>query len=61
MVVLTCSENDCLHIGDDVTVEILEVCDEFIRLGISTVEPIPGYTEQTVYLKSAGYTDHVVA
>jgi sRNA-binding carbon storage regulator CsrA len=50
MIVMSCSEQDRLLIGEDVRVDVLEIHPDFVRLAISTSDPIPAYSEETIYL-----------
>lgn len=51
MIVMSCAARDRLSIGEDVHVDILEVQSDYVRLAITTTSPIPGYSEETIYLR----------
>jgi len=42
--------DESLLIGDDVTVTVLEVQPDAVRLGISDPSNVPSYWEETLYL-----------
>jgi len=42
-----------LIIGDDISVTVLNVQKDRVRLGISSPNEIPSYWEQTIYCESA--------
>ncbi len=51
MIVMSCAARDRLSIGEDVHVDILEIHPDFVRLAITTTDPIPAYSEETIYLR----------
>jgi carbon storage regulator len=51
MHVISRGVNEGLVIGDDISVTVLEVQDEFVRLGICSPNEVPAYREETVYMQ----------
>ncbi|MBI1345462.1 carbon storage regulator [bacterium] len=43
--------DESLLIGDDVTVTVLEVQRDAVRLGITDLSNVPSYWEETLYLE----------
>jgi hypothetical protein len=43
---------ESLMIGDDISVTVLEICEDHVRLGITRLSDVPDYWEQTLYLAS---------
>ena len=50
MHVICCQTRDELRIGDDVRVQVLELADDWVRLGITAAFQNPAYQERIVYL-----------
>lgn len=53
MHVISRQVNEGLVIGDDVFVTVLEIQDDFVRLGISNSASSSEYEEHVIYLDSA--------
>ncbi len=53
MQVISRRANEGLVIGDDISVTILDVQKDHVRLGISSPNSDPAYWEQTLYLEQA--------
>ncbi len=53
MQVLSRRENESVEIGDDVTVTVLEIGYEHVRLGISCPSHDPEYWEQTLFTEES--------
>ena len=54
MQVISRRANEGLVIGDEISVTILDVQEDHVRLGISSPNNDPTYWEQTLYLEQAG-------
>ena len=50
MHVVTCDVRDVLQIGDSVSIKILEVGDDHVRLGVTSPDQNPEYQEHTLRL-----------
>ena len=50
MHVVSCQVRDELRIGESVRVTILEVADDYVRLGITSPDQDPAYQEQIIFL-----------
>lgn len=44
--------NESLVIGDDITVTVLKVGSDFVRLAISSSSQSPSYWEETLFLQT---------
>jgi carbon storage regulator CsrA len=44
-------ENEAILIGEDITVTILEIQDNFVRLAITCPRMTPAYWEETLFLR----------
>lgn len=54
MQIIALRENEGLEIGEDIHVTVREVCEDHVRLGISSPHHVPSYWEQTIYLDREG-------
>lgn len=50
MHVLSCRVRDEVLIGDAVRIQILEVAEDHVRLGVHSPDQVPEYQEQIIYL-----------
>ena len=53
MQMITRRVNEALVIGDDIHVTVLYICDDYVRLAISSPKNDPSYWEQTLYWDEA--------
>jgi carbon storage regulator CsrA len=53
MQMITRRVNEALVIGDDIHVTVLDICDGYVRLAISSPKNDPSYWEQTLYWDEA--------
>jgi carbon storage regulator CsrA len=53
MQMITRRVNESLVIGSDIHVTVLDICENSVRLAISSPEAIPPYWEQTLYWDQA--------
>lgn len=52
MLVVSCDVRDVLQIGNSVSIQVLEVGDDHVRLGVTSPDQIPEYQEHTLYVAS---------
>lgn len=52
MLVVSCDVRDVLQIGDSVSIQVLEVGDDHVRLGVTSPDQVPEYQERTLYVSS---------
>ena len=50
-VVFSCGVQDELWIGDSVSIVVLEVAEDHVRLGVTSPHQVPEYQEQVIYLR----------
>ena len=50
-VVFSCGVQDEVRIGDSVSIVILEVAEDHVRLGVTSPHQVPEYQEQVIYLR----------
>lgn len=50
MLVVSCDVRDVLQIGDSVSIQVLEVGDDHVRLGVTSPDQIPEYQEHILYV-----------
>ena len=50
MHVISCRVRDAVCIGDSVRIEVLEIAEHRIRLGIASPHQFPEYQEQVIHL-----------
>lgn len=48
MLVVSCDVRDVLQIGDAVSIQVLEVGDGHVRLGVTDPRQVPEYQEHTL-------------
>lgn len=53
MLVVPCDVRDVVRIGDSVSIVVLEVFDDHVRLGVTSPGQTPAYQEHTLYLADA--------
>jgi len=53
MQVVSRQVNEGIVIGDDIYVTVLNIQDNYVRLGISSPNDSPSYWEQTLYCEAA--------
>lgn len=53
MHVVSCDVRDVLQIGDSVCIQVLEVGDDHVRLGVTSPDQVPEYQEHTLYVADA--------
>jgi carbon storage regulator CsrA len=53
MQMITRRVNEGLVIGSDIHVTVLDICDDCVRLAISSPKAFPPYWEQTIYWDQA--------
>ena len=51
MRVFTTAENESIEIGDDLLLTVLEIQDDCVRVGISSLNREPYYREETLYVE----------
>jgi len=51
MQVISRAENESIQLGEQLTVTVVEVHDEYVRLGITSTNGELNYWEETVYLQ----------
>ena len=56
MQIITRQVNEGVVIGDNIHVTVLDICDNQVRLGISSPNECPSYWEQTLYWEEARNT-----
>ena len=49
-VVFSCRVQDEVRIGDSVSIVVLEVAEDHVRLGVTSPHQIPEYQEQVIFL-----------
>ena len=59
MLVIPCRVRDELEIGDSISVVVLEVAGDHVRLGVTSPDQVPTYQEQTVYLSESAHAECV--
>lgn len=50
MHVLSCGIRDKVLIGDEVCIEVLEVAEDHVRIGVHSPDQYPEYQEQVLYV-----------
>jgi len=50
MLVVSCDVRDVLQIGESVRIQVLEVGDDHVRLGVTSPDQVPEYREHTLYV-----------
>ena len=50
MQVFSCEVNDELTVGSNIQVAVLEICPDYVRLGITSGGEEPSYREETLYI-----------
>jgi carbon storage regulator CsrA len=50
MLVVSCDVRNVVQIGDSVSIQVLEVGDDHVRLGVTSPDQIPRYQEHTLYI-----------
>ncbi|MBA3314245.1 MAG: carbon storage regulator [Planctomycetota bacterium] len=58
MLVVPCDVQDVVRIGDSVSVVVLEVFDDHVRLGVTSADQVPEYQEHTLYVAGAVSDEH---
>jgi carbon storage regulator CsrA len=53
MLVVSCDVRDILQIGETISIQVLEVGDDHVRVGVTSPEQIPEYQEHTLYVSDA--------
>ncbi len=53
MLVVPCDVRDVVRIGDSVSIVVLEVFDDHIRLGVTSTDQVPEYQEHLLYVADA--------
>jgi len=56
MQIISRQVNEGIQIGEDVSVTVLNICDDHVRLGLSSPNEQPAYWEQTLYWEPAEAT-----
>jgi len=56
MQVMTCRVNEGLIVGENISVTVLDIFEDHVRLGISSPNAQPSYWEQMLYWKPAECT-----
>ncbi len=61
MHVISCAESESIQIGDGLTIKVLEIHDDHVRIGITSYDGAPdscddepSYWEETLYLETSG-------
>lgn len=52
---ITCGVNEGVKIGDNIKIEVLEIENNCVRLGITSNDEFPAYREHTLYLNEKSY------
>jgi sRNA-binding carbon storage regulator CsrA len=53
-VVFSCGVRDEVRIGQSVSIVVLEVAEDHVRLGVTSPNQVPEYQEQVIYLTDGG-------
>jgi sRNA-binding carbon storage regulator CsrA len=53
MLVVPCDVREVVQIGDSISIRVLEVFDDHVRLGDTTPSQVPEYQEHTLYVADA--------
>ena len=52
MQVISRAENESIQIGDNLTVTVVEINNQYVRLGITSTDGELNYWEETLYLQT---------
>ncbi len=52
MQVISCAENESIEIGEHLTVQVVEIHDDHVRIGITSTDESPSYREEILYLET---------
>lgn len=55
MLVLTRGVSEGVNIGDNIKIEVLEIENHRVRLGITLDDEIPAYREHTLYINQESF------
>lgn len=51
--------NEGVNIGDNIKIEVLEIENNSVRLGITSDDEIPAYREHTLYLNEESFREEL--